>query len=188
MTENEQSKVCPLCAETIKAAAKVCPHCRAWQPRTKWSLQNPQILQSVAAVFWSLAIFGAIIGLGYFLDNLLGSKRDFAPYQNQIVVVSSEISFRASGSNLTVFVVGVVTNKTEFAWKNVGLEAQLFDKNGKLIDVIQASDSSYNGIVILPHSEAGFKIQTKATKGESEYATHKVIVGTGKDFRTFGLY
>ena len=89
------------------------------------------------------------------------------------------------GSNLTVFVVGVVTNKSEFAWKNIGLEAQLFDKNGKLIDVIQASDSSYNGVVTLPHSEAGFKIQSKATKYESEYATHKVIVGTGKDFRAW---
>jgi hypothetical protein len=82
----------------------------------------------------------------------------------------------------------VITNKSEFAWKNVGVEARLFDKSGKLIDVIQASDSSYGGTVILPHSEAGFKIQSKAARDESEYATHKVIVDTGKDFKTFGLY
>jgi hypothetical protein len=187
MPETEQTKVCPLCAETIKAAAKVCPHCRHCQTR-KWSLSNPQFMQSVVAVFWAASIFGAIFGLGYFLENLLGSKRDFAPYQNQIGIVSSKVSFRTSGSNLTVFVVGVVTNKSEFAWKNVGLEAQLFDKSGKLIDVIQASDSGYSGIVILPHSEAGFKIQSKAARDESEYATHIVVVGTGKDFKTFGLY
>jgi hypothetical protein len=184
MAETEQTKVCPLCAETIKTAAKVCPHCRHWQSR-KWSLSNPQFMQSVAAVFWAAAIFGAIVGLAYFLENLIGPKRDFAPYQNQIGIVSSEVNFRMYGSNLTVFVVGLVTNKSEFAWKNIGLEAQLFDKNGKLIDVIQASDSSYNGVVMLPHSEAGFKIQSKATKDESEYATHKVIVGTGKDFRAW---
>ena len=134
------------------------------------------------------AIFGAIVGLGYFLENLLGTKRDFAPYQNQIGIVNSEVSFRTSGSNLTVFVVGVVTNKSEFAWKNIGVEAQLFNKSGKLIDVIQATDSSYSGVVILPHAEAGFKIQSKAARDESEYATHKVVVGSGKDFRTFGLY
>jgi hypothetical protein len=183
MTETQQTKVCPLCAETIKVKAKVCPHCRHWQTRPL--LKNVQVMQSIASVAIGVGIFFAIIGLGIFLQRLIGPKRDFTPYQNQVGVVNSEVSFRASGSNLIVSVVGVVTNKSEFAWKNIGLEARLFDKNGKLIDVIQASDSSYNGVVLLPHSEAGFKIQTKAAKNESEYATHKVIVGTGKDFNTW---
>jgi hypothetical protein len=180
MSENEQTKICPLCAETIKAAAKVCPHCRTWQK--KWSLQNPQTAQSVGAIIWLIVIIAVFIGLGCFLDHVIGPKRDFAPYQNQIGVVNSDVSFRMSGSNLTVSVVGVITNQSEFTWKNVGLEARLFDKDGKLIDVIQASDSSYNGVVVLPHSEAGFKIQSKATKNESDYATHKVFIGTAKDF------
>jgi hypothetical protein len=183
MAENEQTKICPLCAETIKAAAKLCPHCRHWQ--TKWSFHNPQVLQSIAAVVWAATIFGAIFGLGYFLEKLIGPKRDFALYQSQIVVVNSEVSFRMSGSNLTVSVVGVVTNQSDFAWKNVGLEARLFGKDGKLIDVIQASDSSYNGVVVLPHAEAGFKIQSRATKNESEYATLKVFVGTAEDFKAW---
>jgi len=184
MAEIEQTKVCPLCAETIKTAAKVCPHCRHWQPR-KWSFNNPAFLQSLASLVMAAAIFGAIAGLGYFLEHLIGPKRDFSPYQNQILVVSSEMSFRISGSNLTVSVVGVVTNQSDFAWKNVGLEARLFGKDGNLIDVIQASDSSYSGVVVLPHAEAGFKIQSRATKNESEYATHKVLVGTAKDFNAW---
>jgi hypothetical protein len=184
MAETEQTKVCPLCAETIKAAAKVCPHCRHWQPR-KWSFDNPALLQSLASLVIAAAIFGAIAGLGYFLEHLIGPKRDFAPYQNQIKVTSSEAGFRMFGSNLTVFVVGTLTNQTDFAWKNLGLEARLFDKDGKLIDVIQASDSSYNGVVVLPHAEAGFKIQSKATKDESDYVTNKVFVGTAKDFNAW---
>ena len=89
------------------------------------------------------------------------------------------------GSNLVVSVVGIVTSQSEFAWKNIGLEARLFDKNGKLIDVIQASDSSYSGVVILPHAEAGFKIHSQATKDESEYASHKVFVDTAEDFNAW---
>jgi hypothetical protein len=183
MVETEQTKICPLCAETIKAAAKVCPHCRTWQK--KWSFQNPQTTQSVGAIIWLVVIIVVLIGLGCFLDHLIGPKRDFVPYQGRIAVVSSEVSFRMSGSNLTVSVVGVITNQTDFAWKNVGLEARLFGKDGKLIDVIQASDSSYNGVVVLPHAEAGFKIQSRAAKNESDYATHRVLVGTGKDFNAW---
>jgi len=181
MTEAEATKVCPLCAETIKAAAKVCPHCRHWQPR-RWSFNNPAFLQSLASLVIAATIFGAIAGLGYFLQHLIGPKRDFTPYQDQIKVTSSEVGFRMSGSNVTVFVVGTITNQTDFAWKNLGLEARLFNKDGKLIDVIQASDSSYGGVVIFPHAEAGFKIQGKATRDESEYFSHKILVGTAKDF------
>jgi hypothetical protein len=185
MTENEQTRICPFCAETIKEAAKVCPHCRFWQPSSKWSVRNPQFLQSVTSVICAAALFGAVFGLAYFLQHLIGPKRDFAPYQIQIVVVSSEMSFRMpSSSNLTVSVVGVITNQSEFGWKHVGLEAQLFDKDRKLIDVI-SSDSDYGGITVLPHSEAGFKIEGKATKKESEYASHKVFVRTAKDIKTW---
>jgi predicted nucleic acid-binding Zn ribbon protein len=183
MTENEQIKVCPLCAETIKAAAKICPHCRTWQK--KWSFQNPQTMQSIGAIISLIVIIVVLMGLGYFFQHLIGPKRDFAAYQSQIVVVNSEASFRMSDSNLMVDVVGIVTNQTDFAWKNVGLEARLFDKEGKLIDVIQADNSSYSGIVILPHAEAGFKIHSRATKNESDYAAHKVFIGTGEDFNAW---
>jgi|SRR5277367_6650384 len=178
MSETEQTKVCPLCAETIKAVAKVCPHCRYWQK--KWSLQNPQTMQSIGAVASLLVITAAVIGLSIFLNHLIGPKRDFDQYQNQIAVVNSETSFRIAYSNLTVSVVGTVTNQSEFGWRQIGLEAQFFDESGKLIDAIQA-DGEYRGFDVLPHAEVAFKIEGKATKKESEYKSTKVFVRTGKD-------
>jgi hypothetical protein len=127
MAEIEQTKVCPHCAETIKAAAKVCPHCCYWQ--NKWSLQNPQI------GFVSIVIM-MIVAITWFDSQF--DKRDFAPYQNQITVVNSETSFRMVSSNLTVSVIGVITNQSDFGWKEIAIEAQFFDGNGKMIDVIQA--------------------------------------------------
>jgi hypothetical protein len=52
MAENESTKVCPHCAEIIKAAAKVCPHCRYWQK--KWSLYNPKVLAPFFLVFMTV--------------------------------------------------------------------------------------------------------------------------------------
>jgi Uncharacterised protein family UPF0547 len=182
MLETKQTKVCPLCAETIKVAAKVCPHCRYWQK--KWSLQNPQTIQSIGAIVVVILITAVIMGLGTFFDHLVGPKRDFAPYQSQITVISSATSFRMVESNLMLSVIGIVTNQSEFGWKDLGMEAQLFDKDGKLIDLIPAN-GDYLGITVFPHSEAGFKIESKATKRESDYASHKVYVRVAKDIKAW---
>lgn len=182
MSDNEQTKVCPLCAETIKAAAKVCPHCRYWQKR--WSFQNPQTTQAIGGILAVILIVGAMMGVGVLFDHLVGPKRDFAPYRDQIKVISSTMGFRMSGSNLLVSVIGIVTNQSEFGWKNIGLEAQLFNKDDRLIDVIPA-DGDYRGITVLPCSVAGFKIESKATTKESEYASDKVYVRVAKDIKSW---
>ena len=174
MADTEQTKVCPLCAETMKSAAKVCPHCRHWQ--NKWSLRNPHMWISLVALFYIVLI----IFFATFYDDLFGQKRDFTPYQNQNVVVNSETSFRIVSSNLTVSVVGVVTNQSDFGWKDIGMEAQFFDGNSKMIDVIQAQ-GDYRGFAILPHSEASFKVEGRAIRPEQEYKSTKVFVRTGKD-------
>ncbi len=182
MADAEQTKVCPLCAETIKAAAKVCPHCRYWQK--KWSFQNPQTTQTIGGILAVILIIGAMMGVGVFFDHLVGPKRDFAPYRDQITIINSTLGFRMSGSNLMVSVVGVVTNQSEFGWKNLGLEAQLFDKDDSLIDVIPAN-GDYRGVTVLPHATAGFKIESRATKKESDYASDKVYVRVAKDIRSW---
>ena len=183
MAETEQTKVCPLCAETIKAAAKVCPHCHFWQK--KWSLQNPRTMQSVSAVFMAVLIFGGMAGLGCFFEYLFGPKREFAQYQSQISVTDSATSFHIANSNLMVSVVGVITNQSDFAWKQVGVEAQFFDGNSNLIDVIEAKGEYFSDLAILPHSEASFKIESHATHKEQDYKSTKVFVRTGEDIHTF---
>ena len=178
MAENESTKVCPHCAETIKAAAVVCPHCRYWQK--KWSLYNPKVLTLLGIVVMTVYF----IGVGIFMDKVFGPKRDFAEFRDQIVVVDSQVSHRMWSSNIWVAVVGVVTNRSDAGWKNVGMEAQFFDKSGTLVDTI-AADGDYRGFAVLPHGEAAFKIEGKATKPQSEYASCKVFVRMAKDIRAW---
>jgi hypothetical protein len=176
VAENEQTNVCPHCAETIKAAAKVCPHCRYWQK--KWSLYSPITIMVLGAVLMTIYCIGA----GMFVEQMLGPKRDFAEFRDQIDVVNSQVSHRLWSSNLYVVVVGLATNRGEYGWKNVAIEAQFFDQSGKLIDAITA-DADYRGFTILPHGEAAFKLEGKVAKPQSEYVSHKVSVRTAKDVR-----
>ncbi|HXR46257.1 MAG TPA: hypothetical protein VN784_02355 [Candidatus Limnocylindrales bacterium] len=181
MSETEQTKVCPHCAETIKVAAKVCPHCRCSQKR--WSLQNPQ----VGITLWVLLLIAAWCCLGVLVDNMFAPKQQFAAYRNQISVVSSQFSQRVSSSdcdtNVSVYVtvVGILTNRSKIAWKDVGVEAQFLDKTGRQFDAITVNADEYRGVTVLPYGEAAFKIEGRAARPDSDYGTYKVTVRWAKD-------
>ncbi len=175
MTETEATKVCPHCAEKIKAAAKVCPNCRYWQKI--WSLYNPQI----AGLLGIIIGFAVLSCFGIFCDRLFGPKEEFATYRNEIDVVSSQFSHRISASNLLVTVTGTITNHSNVGWKDVGVEAQFFDKSGKMIDAITVNAGDYRGVVILPHGETAFKIEGRASRPTADYETNKLTVRWAKD-------
>jgi len=174
MNEVAETKICPQCAETIKTAAKVCPHCRYWQKR--WSLYNPQMLAGA----WVLLCIGITACFGVFFDRVLGPKEQFATYRDDVAVVTSQFSHRISESNLLNTVIGTLTNRSDVAWKEVGVEAQFFDKAGKQIDVITAKADDYRAAAILPHGEVAFKIEGVAAQPETVYQTCKVSVRWAK--------
>jgi hypothetical protein len=170
-----ETKVCPLCAETIKVTAKVCPHCRSWQK--KWSLQNPQVVATLWVSLWmvTFACLFAVVEKGF------GPKEQFAIYRNEIGVIDSQFSQRIANSNLMVTVVGTLTNHSDIGWKDIGVEAQFFDKSGKMIDAITVNANDYHGVVILPHAEVAFKIEGRASHSAADYETNKLNVRWAKD-------
>ena len=172
---DEPTKVCPLCAETIKAAAKVCPHCRHLQKF--WSFSNPQLLSIIGAI----TLFVLLASMGVLYDKMFALKEQFATYRNEITVIGSQFSYRIANSNLMITVVGTLTNRSSINWKDVGVESQFFDQTGKLIDVIKVNADNYNGVTILPHGEAAFKIEGRAAHPASEYFTNVLNVRWAKD-------
>jgi hypothetical protein len=175
MSGEAETKVCPFCAETIKAAAKVCPHCRHYQK--KWSFQNPGIVMTLSA----LVLTTYLIGVGTFFEKTFGPKEKFSSYRDEIAIVRSQFSQRISGSNLLISVVGTLTNHSDVSWKDVGVEAQFFDKTGKLIDAITVNADDYRGVTILPRGETAFKIEGKALHPAADYETNVIFVRWAKD-------
>ena len=118
--------------------------------------------------------------MGFMLNSITGGGRDFSLYRDQIEVVTSSMNFSMTSTNRYISTVGLLTNCSDFSWKEVQVEAQYFDGTGKLIDT--GFERSFD-TEILPHGESAFRIRTLADKPESSYASHKVFVRYAKDGR-----
>lgn len=176
-TNQTETRVCKLCAETIKAAAVVCPHCRSWQKR--WSWTDPRTTALLMAAFWILVM----VGMGVFFERVFGDKDDFATYRDDIVIVESQVSQRPSGTNTYVTVVGTLTNASAVSWKDVGVEAQFLDSAGKPFDAITVNAEGFRGVVVLPHGGSTFKIEGRAARPGADYSNYRVTVRWAKDVR-----
>jgi len=95
-TNQSQIKVCKMCAETIKSAAVVCPHCRHVQ--TTWKLYSPNVTATITLAFFAIGILGIFL----FINKVVG-RQDFEPYQSQFKILESTVSQRVTTN--AVFVV-----------------------------------------------------------------------------------
>jgi len=165
MAENEQTKVCPLCAETIKAAAKVCPHCRKIQKR--WFFITRYDLLALATV----AIF---IGAICLLNKMFFEGRSFSSSRNKIKVLNSQLSAQRMSDSTNVVVTGILTNSSDYSWRIGQFELRFLDASGKVIDADKQSDS--DGFTVLPHSDHSFRLVLYSLSSIPEHASYKLSI------------
>lgn len=169
MSESEQTKVCRRCAETIKTAAKVCPHCRSGQ--TSWLF----VSKHEAIPILTLAIFAGTAWLMFFYFST--NERSFSPSRDRIEVVSSQVTVQKTKYGQQVVVIGVLTNQSPYAWRVGDFSVRYFDKDGKTLDV----DYSHERFTVLPQSDHSFRLYFDSRKSFPEYTNHKVYVRKAKD-------
>ena len=162
-----------MCAESINAAAKLCPHCRTDQ-------RAGAILITFAP--WFGIVFWLLIaaGVGIFFYRVLDQGQNFTSVRNQVTVGSSEMQFSDGERGRYITTIGVITNGSDCGWKEVQMEARYFNKQGKLVDV---GAQWFSDLVVQPHSESAFRIRTLADQPDEAYASHQVVIRTAKDIK-----
>lgn len=131
-------------------------------------------------LFWAL-LMGGGTWLLLTLRSTLGPGRDFEPYRQQLVVVSSERHWSSATNGNFVSVIGQLRNDSPHAWKQIELEVQYFDDEGRLID----TRSETLWATVPPGAVHSFRVRGSADKPESAYARHHVRVNWAKDVRTW---
>ena len=104
MGDESQTKICPLCAETIKAAAKVCPYCQASQKR--FALWRKDSLPLLSAVLFT-AFLGAVC-IWVFPDDVASTGPSFPRHREDLQVLRT--SLERSKKKPEYWLTGYVTN------------------------------------------------------------------------------
>ncbi|HXR05135.1 MAG TPA: hypothetical protein VN836_10555 [Verrucomicrobiae bacterium] len=152
MAENGQTKVCPLCAETIKAVAKVCPFCRSKQGRYVFLRQ--ELFMAVPSL---ALIILAIVVIAWFAPKDKGvGGRSFAGQRSDLAVLGTSLD-RDKIKAQDFWLTGTVTNQSEYPWRVHEFEVRFLDERGNLLDVRHPEVKDL--FVVQSHQEHGFRVE-----------------------------
>ena len=172
--EEQSTKQCRMCFREIDRRARACPYCGNWQGRVQLAVFVPVLLLGFGL---GLVAYGEWLGRRLRPD---GRAAGAVAYHGQISVTQSEMFKATSADGDIVFVVGKLRNESDVEWEQVGVEAEFFDPQGRLIDV-EAEDHYLEHLI--PHGEMAFKVRVVADRPLEEYADHKACVDYAKDIR-----
>src|ERR1051325_7154708 len=176
MDNSPATKSCLMCAETIKAAAKICPFCQSRQGRFP-PIKNDLAAFVVALFTVAVLVAALIIGIRYF-DN---KGRDFDTYREDLIVLQSSLKPTAAFfafTNLPALtnvsdtstnrhrpfaypednfcLTGTVTNRSPYPWRIHAFEARFFYPSNNLLEAQQPY--LREPFTILPHQEHPFRL------------------------------
>lgn len=167
-----ETKVCPICAETIKSVAKVCPFCQSRQARF---------------IHWAQELGAPLIGLFYiglfvvvsarFFPDEKGIELTFGRYRNDLAVVRT--AWDRPTSKAEFWLSGFVTNQANRPWRVHELEIRLLDDSGTMWDVRQPGIEE--PFVVQPGHEHAFRTRFGSVIETNRLSRYQVRVHLGSD-------
>jgi hypothetical protein len=173
---NEAEKHCIACGQPILAHARKCPHCRSWQYRMYTAWFHPATWIALILILGGLML----IPMGSIFYEEFYKRGTAFQHSASISVVESKIHYGVEKESAYISCIGTLRNRSDVTWQELHFQVRFFDASGALIDTL--SDHDYS-LVLLPHSDAPFRVRGRADKTADQYVSHKVEVTWAKDAR-----
>ena len=172
MSTGEQTKTCPACAEEIKAAAKICPHCRTKQVRFALWRQEALLALMVLLLLGEWIVVVVLLGPAAELNG-----RSFAGHQSDLRVGKVAV-VEVVGTN-ALQVAGIVTNVGKYPWRVRELEVRFLGRSGEMIDV--QHHELEQPFVVQPGHEGAFRVPLSQRNPDAAGATLQARVQDARD-------
>lgn len=169
------ARTCPFCAETISAAAKVCPHCQQWLALR--SLRHPLIQTLLYVVPFLMFWAGIRLVIIAHIEKLTNPKPFYSEFADSLRVREARMRFVETYRGPRIWIVGMVTNTSPIAWRSAEFDCRFYDAAGTLVD----AGTGTGLFTILPHSDAAFRISLEPIAPTNAYGSFSVSVSYARN-------
>jgi len=143
-----KTKECIMCFSEIDARAKKCPQCTSLQAKYSNLESNPVLIGFLGLLI--LGIFIYIFYESYYLRVL----KDEALHD--LTVTVTEVSTKKESNGLYVACIGNIHNQTEYKFRGIKFQIDLFSNKNELIDTFSIVDED---IDILSKTSTNFRVR-----------------------------
>lgn len=170
-------QACVYCKSEIDSECYVCPVCRKWIQPFRLKKNNPIMKIMIGFTLLYVVIFGVqkFIFNHYFLEKF--NLKEFKSAELSGLEIISQRIEKANGGT---YIIGEVKNTGTDSFSSLQVEASMYDKDEKLVDV----ESNHIMGNVKPGDVRGFKIARCCVKdnesvGLGEFDKFKLVIVNG---------
>jgi predicted nucleic acid-binding Zn ribbon protein len=170
-----EKRICPFCAEAIKAAAKLCPHCRQW---LTWKSFRHPLVMLVTHLVPLLGLWVVMMVAGFsLLDEFQNPKPYYSGFPNALQIVESRMNWARADKGPCIYLTGVLTNTSPVAWRDVEFDCRFYDAAGVLVD----AGTGHSYFTACSNDNTAFRVSISPTAPTNMYASFKISVANARN-------
>jgi hypothetical protein len=174
----EARRPCPFCAESVPAAARLCPRCRQWL--TWRSLRHPGVNLLLVGLPMMAGFLALLAMLGTGFERLFNPRPFYSEVPGALEVLQSQFNWVETSKGPRLYVTGILTNHSAFGWKSVEFECRFFDTNLVMVD----ADNRFSFVTVEASDDSAFRVVVEPARPREAYHSVQVAVATARSARS----
>ncbi len=110
-------------------------------------------------------------------DRFLNPEPYYTGFVDSLQVMEAQMHWGENSRGTTlIYITGILTNRSEVAWRDVELECRFLGTKGQLVDAAHP----HAVVTIQPHTDTAFRATVSPSRATNDYASFKISVSTAR--------